>query len=68
LDNLDESADYYQLPSSIDNIITITTTNRKQDISKMLVLDSVFTLNMVCDPNLLHDIHDVPIAWNQHQM
>jgi hypothetical protein len=64
LDNLDESADYYQLPSNIDNIVAITATNRKQDISKMLVLDSASTLNMVCDPDLLHDIHNVPIGIN----
>ncbi len=30
----------------------------------MLVLDSASTLNMVCDPDLLHDIHDVPIGIN----
>jgi hypothetical protein len=64
LDNLDESADYYQLPSNIDNIVAITATNRKQDISKMLVLDSASTLNMVCDPDLLHDINDVPVGIN----
>ncbi len=64
LDNLDESANYYQLPSNIDNIIAIAATDRKQDISKILVLDSASTLNMVCDPDLLHDIHDVPIGIN----
>ena len=62
LDNLDESADYYLLPSNIGNIVAIAATDTKQDISKMLVLDSASTLNMVCDPNLLHDIHDVPVG------
>ena len=62
LDNLDESAEYYSLPSNIDHIVAIAATKNKSDMSKMLVLDSASTLNMVCDESLLHDIHEVPVG------
>jgi hypothetical protein len=59
-------------PTTISCLQTLTTLllsppppiEIRTSLSKMLVLDSASTLNMVCDPDLLHDIHDVPVGIN----
>jgi len=62
LDNLDQDADYYSLPFDLEEVIAMSVDHPTNTSSKQLLLDSCSTLNLITDPELLHDIHEVPMG------
>jgi len=62
LDNLDQDADYYSLPFNLEEVVAMSVEHPTNTTSKQLLLDRCSTLNLVSDPELLHDIHEVPVG------
>lgn len=61
MDNLEETDDfYYSLPTNFDDIVALTAAQSGHSPMELLLLDSCSTLNLISNPRLVHDIHEVP--------
>ena len=67
LDNLEENVDCYSLPTDFDEIVALSASRAGHSSSlELLLLDSCSTLNLISNPDLLRDIHDVPAGIVVH--
>jgi hypothetical protein len=62
LDNLEETGDYYTLPSNIFEIVAMSASCINLPTLQLLLLDSCSTLCLISNPNLLDNIHEVPVV------
>jgi hypothetical protein len=62
LDNLEETGDYYTLPSDVFEIIAMSASRVNLPTLQLLLLDSCSTLCLISNPDLLDNIHEVPVG------
>jgi hypothetical protein len=62
LDNLEETGDYYTLPSDVFEIVAMSASRVNLPTLQLLLLDSCSTLCLISNPDLLDNIHEVPVG------
>jgi hypothetical protein len=62
LDNLEETSDYYMLPSDVFEIVAMSASRVNLPTLQLLLLDSCSTLCLISNPDLLKNIHEVPVG------